>query len=111
MFSNVLEEKHYIQEVVDPETGKHYNLHIRSCVPTNSPQGGMICNDFYLTDSNPYHDVQVGIGRKAFFPDEFDTQEEMTAELDKIIKACLPAGCKRFEAIMASGIKGNELPH
>ena len=111
MFSNVMDGKLYIQEIVDPETGKYYNLHIRSFAPTTSPLAGMICNEFYLTDSDPYHDVQVGIGRKALFPDEFNTQEEMTAELEKIIKACLPAGFKRFEAIMASGIRGNELPH
>ena len=108
MFSNILFEKVYIQEVVNPETGKHYNLHIRSCIPETSVLAGFITNQFYLTTSDPHCDVLVGIGRKAYAPDEFDSVEDMVADLDVLIQSMLPAGFKRFEAIMASGLNGNE---
>ena len=65
--------------------------------------------EFYLTDKDPKHGVLVDIGRKGFAKDEFETTDDMTAELENIIQDCLPEGFKRFEAIMASGIKGNEL--
>jgi len=38
-----------------------------------------------------------------------EQKDDMTAESESIIQDCLPEGFKRFEAIMASGIKGNEL--
>lgn len=109
MFSNVLDYKVYIQEVTDPATGKHYNLHINSCVPDSSPLAGFICNEFYLTTPDPHCDVLVGIGKQAYADDQFDTIEEMTAALEEVIQSKLPEGFKRFEAIMNSGIKGNEL--
>ena len=109
MFSSFMEQKCYIQEVIDPATGKHYNLHIYSRIPETGFFAGFIMNEFYLTDKDPKHGVIVNIGRKGFAKDEFETTDDMTAELENIIRDCLPEGFKRFEAIMASGIKGNEL--
>ena len=39
MFSSFMEQNCYIQEVIDPTTGKHYNLHIYSCIP----ETGLTC--------------------------------------------------------------------
>lgn len=109
MFNNILKETRYIQEVIDPETKKHYNLHIVSTIPDNGLLAGFICNELYLTVSDPCIDILVGIGKKAFAPDEYNTDDEFTAALEKVIMACLPEGFKRYEAIMANGIEGNEL--
>ena len=95
--------------MIDPATGKHYNLHIYSRIPETGFFAGFIMNEFYLSDKDPKHGVLVDIGRKGFAKDEFETTDDMTAELENIIRDCLPEGFKRFEAIMASGIKGNEL--
>ena len=79
MFSSFMEQKCYIQEVIDPATGKHYNLHIYSCIPETGFFAGFIMNEFYLTDKNPKHGVLVDIGRKGFAKDEFETTDDMTA--------------------------------
>ena len=109
MFHNTLDTRVYIQEVCDKATGKHYNVHIKSCIPQNGPLKGLVCNDVYITTPDPHCDVLVGIGHKAFAPDEFDTVEDMTAALDEFAAELLPDGIKRFEAIMATGIAGNEM--
>ena len=109
MFNNILKETRYIREVIDPETQKHYLLHIVSTTPDYSALAGFICNEFYLTVSDPYIDILVGIGKKAFAPDEYDTEDEFAAALEKVIMDCLPEGFKRYEAFLANGIKGNKL--
>lgn len=100
-------EKEYIQEVVDPETEKHYNVHIYSC--DDAPTPGFKAYQIYLTDPNPSTGVLVDIGRKAYAKDKFDSEAAMMEDFEKIIEKSLPSGFKRFEAIMASGLKGNEL--
>ena len=108
LYAEIIEEKRYIQEVVNPENGNHYMLNVVSYVPDSGILNGMHCVELYLCDSDLTHDVKVGIGKKAFPPEEY-TQEEMTTELDSIINSYLPEGFRRFEAIMASGLEGNEL--
>ena len=46
MFSSFMEQKCYIQEVIDPATGKHYNLHIYSRIPETGFFAGFIMNEF-----------------------------------------------------------------
>lgn len=97
----------YIQEVVDPETRKRYNVHIQSC--DEAPFPGFTAYDIYLTDYSPDHDVLVGIGKKSFAKDKAQSQEDMMEELNEIIQKNLPNGIKLFESIVENCIKDNEL--
>ena len=108
LFHNVLNQRKYIQEVCDPKTGKHYNVHIDMCVPESGLLTGLIACDFSITTPDPHCNVQVGFGHKAFIGDEFDSFDDFVIALDTQVNEELPKGIKRFEAIMASGIKGNE---
>ena len=108
MFHNFLDKRVYIQGVVDPKTGKEYLVHIESYIAPNGPLAGFICNEVYITVPDPSCDVLVGIGKKAFADDEFDSPEDMLAELGTLVEKMLPSGFERFEAIMENGLSGNE---
>lgn len=108
MFDNMLNQNLYIQEVVDPESEKHYLVRIYSSIANIGPLKGFHCAEFYITDNDPKHDVLVGFGRKAFAPEEFD-EDEATEILGRLILEKLPDGIKRYEAVMSHGITGNEL--
>lgn len=108
MFDNMLEQKLYIQEVVDPESEKHYLVHIYFSIANIGPLKGFHCAEFYITDNDPKHDILVGFGRKAFAPEEVD-EDKATKILGKLILEKLPDGIKRYEAVMSHGINGNEL--
>lgn len=110
MFNNMINQNLYIQEVADPETQKHYNVHIYFEIANVGPLAGFHCAEFYITDSDPYHGILVNFGRKAFAPEEFN-EDGATEILGRLILEKLPDGIKRFEAVMSHGIAGNELPH
>lgn len=109
LFSNILNQRKYIQEVCNPKTGKHYNVHIDICVPESGALTGLIACVFSITISDPHCGVNVEFGRKAFDGDEFESFDELISALDTQLNEELPKGIDRFEAIMANGIKGNEL--
>ena len=90
-----------------PRPGDITICNIISFVPEIGIFAGFNVNDFYLTDKNSKHEVLVCIGHKAFADDEFESIEEITAELEDVLWGCLPDGFKRFEAIMENGIKVN----
>ena len=108
LFSNILNQRKYIQEVCDPKTGKHYNVHVDVCIPESGLLTGMIVSDFYITTSDPHCNVLVGFGHKAFVGDEFESFDDLVAALDTYLNRELSKGIERFEAIIAYGIKGNE---
>ena len=108
MFDNMIKQNLYIQEVVDPESKKHYLVHIYYSIANIGPLEGFHCAEFYITDNDPHHGVLVNYGKKAFEPEEFNENEACDI-LGKLILEKLPEGIKRFEAIMSQGIKGNEL--
>lgn len=108
MFDNILNQKLYIQEVVDHESKKHYLVRIYLSIANIGPLEGLYCTEFYITDNDPEHDILVGFGRKAFTPEEFD-EDEATKILGRLISEKLPDGIKRYEAIMSHGINGNEM--
>lgn len=93
----------YNLEKIDPTTGKRYRVEIRSTLAQTGALKGLICCEIYLADFDPYHHLQVGLGRKAFFPDEVETEKEMLAELEKIVQAALATGIERFEKIISMG--------
>lgn len=108
MYFNMHKQTMYILEVVDPKSQKHYSIHVYSSVANEWPLEGLHCVELYITDQNPHHDVLVGYWKKAFTPEEYAGGQAVRI-LNKMIFAKLPKGIKRFEAIMAHGIKGNEL--
>ena len=108
MYHLMINQDLYIQEVVDPKTGKHYNIRVYFYISKEYPFQGCYCAEFYITDRNPHHDVLVNYGKQAFFPEEYESGEAEEI-LRKVIFEKLPEGIKRFNAVMASGIKGNEL--
>lgn len=91
----------YNIEKIDPATGKSYRVEIRSTLAQTGCLKGMICCEIYLADFDPDHHLQVGIGRKAFFPEEIKTEKQMVAKLEKIAQASLATGIERFEKIIA----------
>lgn len=108
MFSNLLKQNLYIQEVVDPKTGKKYLVHVYFSVANTGEIKGYNSINFYITDSDPRHGILVNFGNQAFSPEEFEAGKA-TEILGQLIEEKLPDGIKRFEAIMSQGIAGNEL--
>ena len=108
MYFNRKKQTLYIQEFVDPETHKHYLIHVHSSIANEWPLEGFHCAECYITDQDPHHQVLVNFVNKAFAPEEFD-EDEATDILMDLLSAKLSEGVKRFEAIMSHGIEGNEL--
>ena len=108
MFNNMIDQKLYVQEVIDPESKKDYLVHIYYSIANMEPLEGFHCIEFYITDKNPHHGLLVNYGRRAFTPEEFEA-EKATDTLEQTRLEGLSDGIKRFEAIMAHGISGNEL--
>jgi len=100
MFANVLEEICYINEVTNEKTEKNYLLNIVRSVPTTSILAGFYCYEIYLTDSNPKHDILVCIGRKAFAPEEYETEDDRLAALKEIINDALKKNYDRVEKLL-----------
>lgn len=99
MFSNVLEELRYISEVTDSK-GRKFILHIMRCVANAGTLEGFICYDFYLTDSKPEHDILVGIGHKAFAPEEYKTEEERLDALQPLLEEFINDGADKAFRIL-----------
>lgn len=102
MTKNKRFETVYNFEKIDSITGKRYRVEIRSTLAQTGALKGLICCEIYLADFDSDHHLQVGIGRKAFFPEEIATEKRMLSKLEKIVQAALPAGIERFEKIIAT---------
>lgn len=99
MFNNVLEELHYVSDVKDSKE-RTFVLHILRCVANNGPLSGFFCYDFYLSDQNPEHDILVGIGHKAFAPDEFNSEEERLNSMQELLAGFIEENAdKAFEIL------------
>ncbi len=85
MFNNLIPELRYVASVSD-SVGREFVLHTFESVMNEGPLAGCTCYELYLTDTNPEHDILVGIGRKAFFPDECESEEERLEILQRIFK-------------------------
>ena len=97
------------ESVTNPITGKEYTIQLTYDHPNDGPIAGTHVFDFYITSPDPHCDVLVGFGKKGYFEDEFDETAEMLDDVKARVNKLLPYAYERFEAIMASGIKGNEL--
>lgn len=102
MFTNELKQHRFICEMGEAKDGHRYLVNVFRTEPDNGALEGMVTYEFYLTDSNPDHDLLLGIGRKAFAPDEYSSEKEMYPAIEEDIKAGLIEGIKRFESIMES---------
>ena len=108
MYDAMINQNLYISEIVDPETGKHYYFHVYFYISKEYPLKGLYCAELYITDRNPHHGVLVKYGSMAFSPEVYESGEAVEI-LGRELFEKLPEGIKRFNAVMASGIKGNEL--
>ena len=102
MFTNEMKQRRFICEMGEAKDGHHYIVHVFRTESENGALAGMVTYEFYLTDSNPDHDLLLGIGRKAFAPGEYSSEKEMYPEIEEEIKADLIDGIRRFESIMES---------
>lgn len=98
MFKNYLEESKYITPVTDERTGNTYVLHMFRT--ENAPEEGCIVYDMYLSDTNPNHDILVGIGHKVFANDDYNTEDERLDALKDIIDTLLFENYDRVHKIL-----------
>ena len=103
-FWNEYDEVVYIQDFVDPRTKKTYMIHTHSQLVNKSPMLGMLANEVYLTDADINHDILVCIARKAFFPDEIQSYDDLLEKMQVIIESRLDEGIAKFEEILEFGI-------
>ncbi len=57
---------------------------------------------FYLTDTNPYHNIMVEIGRKAFLPGEYSTESERMDVLEPILNLAIEKNLARAFRLLNS---------
>ena len=105
MYENMIKQKLYIREIVDPDSKKHYLIYIYLSSEKYGPFKDFHCAEYYITDTYPHHDVLVRYNRIEFLPEEYDEEEEIYILTEWLFSA-LSEGVKRFEAIMSQGIKG-----
>lgn len=108
MIIELSDGKLYTKKMFDQETGKAYLIHVHTHTAKSGKLIGHHRAELYITDENPNHGVLVNFANLSYEPDGF-VGVEATKELNQTISQNLPEAIKRFEAIMAQGIKGNEL--
>ena len=103
-FWNAYDEVVYIQDFVDPRTKKTYMIHTHSLLVNKGPLLGMLASEVYLTNQDLNHDILVCIARKAFFPDEIQSYDDLLEKMQVIIESRLDEGIAKFEEILEFGI-------
>lgn len=95
-----------VEEVVDKETGKKYIVH--AYIDAVNPEEKYYA-DFYISDDDPSHKLLVGFGGADVSPERIKKLKANQEKVSSAFSESLAKGIKRFEAVMAQGMQGNEL--
>ena len=99
-FENSFIEDHFVGMI--EVKGYEFIMHLTKSICNIGPLSGCICYYCYLTDSNPNHNLLVEITRKAFLPDEFETEKERMTVMEPLIRNALVKNAERAYRLLNS---------